>query len=547
VRGERLDEGRSRGIEATRRRFLTMTGAAAAIALSPGLLGLDAEAAGATARATARARTRTASLPAYPFTLGVASGDPRPDGVVLWTRLAIAPLEPSGGMAYEPVSVGWQVAEDEGFRRVVRSGTARATPEYSHSVHVEVGGLRPWRQYYYRFRVGRDVSPVGRTKTAPAAGASVRTLSLAFASCQAWWEGFYTAYADMAQQDHDVVFHLGDYLYEYGVGPTGGVRGISLSSRFSRETVTLDEYRERHALYRTDPDLQAAHASAPWVVAFDDHELEDNWADEISQNNENPATFMIRRANALRAYWENMPLRVPQEPAGPDMQLYRRLTYGDLATFHVLDTRQYRSDQAAGDGVDPPNPGSLDPARTITGDDQERWLLDGLAQSRARWNVLAHQTAIAQLDTLAGEGMAVPMDTWDGYAGSRDRVLRGAQERGVENLVSIVGDLHRSVASDLKLDFADPASPTVGAEFVGTSISSVGDGMDLDPGGQVLVDENPHVRFCNFLRGYVRCTVTPSQWSTEYRVLDYVSRPGAPVRTRANLVVEAGRPGIQDA
>ncbi|TDE02024.1 alkaline phosphatase, partial [Jiangella asiatica] len=224
-------------------------------------------------------------LPDYPFTLGVASGDPLPDAVVIWTRLAPRTLEPFGGLGPRPVLVQWQVAEDDQFRRVVRSGTARARREQSYSVHVDVTGLRPWRHYWYRFRVGRDLSPVGRTRTAPESGQPLPGLSFAFASCQAYWEGFYTAYRDLAALDHDVVFHLGDYLYEYGVGVGAGVRQQELPADFLRETITLDEYRARYALYKSDSDLQAAHAAAPWIVTMDDHEVENNWAGDIPEGN----------------------------------------------------------------------------------------------------------------------------------------------------------------------------------------------------------------------------------------------------------------------
>jgi alkaline phosphatase D len=280
------------------------------------------------------------------------------------------------------------------------------------------------------------------------------------------------------------------------------------------------------------------------VVTTDDHEVVDNWADEAHPSAP-PAQFLVRRANAFRAYWEHMPLRLAQLPKGPDMQLYRRIRYGRLAEFSVLDTRQYRSDQAYGDGSKPPGPESLDPARTLTGDAQERWLLDGWTASRARWNVLAQQNALAQLDVKDGPEILVPMDTWDGYAASRDRVLGGAYRRKVRNLVSIGGDLHRSVASDLKLDFADPHSPTVGSEFVGTSITSGLDGMDLDPGGLTLLRENPHIKYGNFQRGYVSCTITPRQWISDFRVVDRVTVPNGTVSTRAKLLVEDGRPGIQ--
>jgi phosphodiesterase/alkaline phosphatase D-like protein len=521
-------------LSTTRRRFLTVTGAAAAMAMTGLLPGIE----------RASAATPSTNVRQYPFTLGVASGDPLPDAVVIWTRLAVDPLVPFGGMNARDYPVQWEVAEDERFRRVVQRGVATSRPEFSHSVHVDVRGLRPWRHYWYRFKTGPHLSAVGRTRTAPDAHASVGALSLAFASCQVWYEGWYTAYRDMAAREHDVVFHLGDYIYEYGVGATSGIRQQAVPEDFTRETMTLDEYRGRYALYKSDPDLQAAHAAAPWIVTLDDHEVENNWAADISENNAPRDQFLIRRANAFRAFWENMPLRLDQSPTGPDMQLYRRFQYGNLARFNVLDTRQYRSDQAAGDGQDPPNPGSLDPARTLTGEDQERWLLDGMAERSATWEVLAQQVAMTQLDVRSGPDVVVPMDTWDGYAASRQRVLRGAQDRGVRNLVSIAGDLHRSVASDLKLDFADPASPTVASEFVGTSITSGGDGMDHDRDGLTLL-ESEHVRYHNFQRGYVSSRLTPEQWTSDYRVMDKVSVKDGTASTRTTLVVEDGRPGIQ--
>lgn len=520
-------------MSSTRRSFLTVTGTAAALALTGSLPEIRSAAAGWTGHPDRR----------DPFTLGVASGDPLPDAVVIWTRLAPEPLAPFGGMDRRPVDVQWQVAEDEHFRRIVRHGETKARPESSHSVHVDVRGLRPWRHYWYRFRVNGRFSPVGRTKTAPPADANLPELSLAFASCQANWEGWYTAYADMAKRDHDVVFFLGDYIYEFGIDR--GIRPDSNETYITQQTVTLDEYRQRYAAYKLDPDLQRAHAVAPWIVTLDDHEVVDNWADDAHPSAP-PAQFLVRRANAFRAYWEHMPLRLAQLPTGPDMQLYRRFQYGRLAEFSVLDTRQYRSDQAYGDGTKAPGPETKDPTRTITGDAQEKWLLDGWTASRARWNVMAHQTAIARLDTKDGPDVLVPMDTWDGYEASRDRVLGGAAQRKVRNLVSIAGDLHRSVASDLKLDFTDPASPTVGAEFVGTSITSGLDGMDLDPGGQTLLNENPHIKFGNFQRGYVSCTVTPQRWISDYRVVDKVSVQNGTVSTRTKLVVEDGIPGISE-
>ncbi|MQA78352.1 MAG: alkaline phosphatase [Streptosporangiales bacterium] len=518
---------------ATRRRFLTLTGAAAALALNTDLLGIE----------EARAAPRPGRSSGYPFTLGVSSGDPLPDAVVIWTRLALDPLAPFGGMDYEPVRVRWQVAEDERFRKVVRSGSTRAEPEVTHAVHVDVRGLRPSRDYFYRFEAGGEISPVGRTRTAPPAGAHLRRMKFAFVSCQSWTSGFYTAYADVAGYDNDVIVHLGDYIYEFGVRPDVA-RNVEIPSRLTFpnvvETRTLDQYRDQYALFMADPDLQAAHRVAPWIVTIDDHEVAENWAGMFDEDGEPWETFMIRRANALRAHWEHMPLRRAQRPVGPDMQIYRRFDFGDLLRLNVMDTRQYRTRILEQD-----DPGFEDPARTFTGAKQEAWLLDGLGGSRRRWNVIAQQNSMARLDSLPGPGLRLGIDRWDGYPASRDRVLTGVYEREVRNLVSIGGDAHRSIASDLKLDFDDPASPRVGVEFTGTSISSGGDGVDLDAAARVTLAENPHVKYVNVQRGYVNCTVTPREWESEYRVADFITDPGGTLSTRIRLVVEDGQPQIR--
>jgi alkaline phosphatase D len=488
----------------------------------------------------------------YPFALGVASGDPLPDGVVLWTRLAPQPLaaDGKGGMPPRPVSVRYEVATDDRFRNVVRRGTVQARPELGHSVHPEVWGLLPDREYFYRFSAGSEVSPVGRTKTAPAPGASVSTLSFAFASCQSWPDGYFTAHRHLAEEDLDLVVHLGDYLYEYGIDATGGARNQPVPDQFRSETVTLDRYRLQYGLYKLDPDLQAAHAAHPWIITLDDHEVENNWADEIPEASSQTPTreqFLVRRANAFRAYYENQPLRHSSLPTGPDLPLYRRLTYGDLAQFSVIDTRQYRDDQPAGDGVDPPNAESLDPARTMMGEEQEGWLLSNFARSRARWDVVANQAPMAETDTDPGPEKRLFMDPWDGYVANRNRVLTGAVERGVDNLVVITGDRHQNYAMDLKQDYYNPDSAVVGSEFVGTSISSGGNGADMTEEGTRFLAANEHMKFFNAQRGYVRCTVTPQEWRSDYRVVPYVDRPGAPITTRATYVVEDGVPGVQQA
>ncbi|MGH8869749.1 MAG: alkaline phosphatase D family protein [Actinomycetes bacterium] len=478
-----------------------------------------------------------------PFSLGVASGDPAPDGVVLWTRLAPDPMA-GGGMPDAAVQAEWEVADDPQFRRVVRRGTETARPELGHAVHAEVHGLEPHREYYYRFRAGGQISPVGRTRTAPALGAAVGALRFAFVSCQQFEHGYYTAYGHLAEEDLDLVVHLGDYIYEYGtdeyLSPDGNVR-----HHVGAEIWSLEDYRIRHAQYRGDADLQAAHAACPWMVTWDDHEVENNYAGLVPEQGQDPALFLPRRAAAYQAYYEHMPLRRSSVPRGPDMLLYRRLPYGGLADFHLLDTRQYRDDQAAGDGTKPPNPEQQDPSRTLTGAEQEAWLLDGLARSGARWNVLAQQVFFARRDLGVGADERYSMDSWDGYLGSRDRIVRGFAETGASNPVVLTGDVHASWANDVKADFADPGSATVATEFVGTSITSGGNGSDTRADTAQVLADNPHIRFFNNFRGYVRCTVTPRQWQTDYRVVPYVTQPGAPVSTRASFVVETGRPGVQ--
>ncbi|MGH7962928.1 MAG: alkaline phosphatase D family protein [Candidatus Binatia bacterium] len=301
----------------------------------------------------------------YPFTLGVASGDPLQDSVVLWTRLAPNPQEPGGGMSNQDVLVHWEVADDEQFRRVVREGEALAEPEDAHSVHVDVRGLSPARTYWYRFHAGGEMSSVGRTRTAPRRGAPLERFRFAFASCQDFEDGFYTAYQHLVQEEVDVVVFLGDYIYEDAPEPgSGNVRDHTGAG----EPVTLEGYRIRYALYRSDPLLQAAHAALPWIVTFDDHEVDNDWSADIPQDPERQsrAQFLQRRAAAFKAYWEHMPLRPGLRPRGTDIQIYRRFTFGDLVEFNVLDTRQYRSvTEPCGYGTGPVCDAVLDPARTM--------------------------------------------------------------------------------------------------------------------------------------------------------------------------------------
>jgi alkaline phosphatase D len=486
-----------------------------------------------------RAESGTTTAPAaqkprfssHPFTLGVASGEPAPDGVVLWTRLAPDPLN-GGGMPAHDIAVKWRVARDEKMRNVVQSGTALARAALGHSVHVELTGLEPARWYWYQFSAGGVDSPVGRTRTAPAASASPQKMAFAFASCQSYQGGYYTAFQHMAREDLDLVMHLGDYIYE------GGISLDALRRHNSPEVATLEAYRNRYALYKSDPHLQAAHAAFPWVVTWDDHEVENNYAGLIRDNQNPPGDFRARRAAAYQAYYEHLPLRRSSLPVGAGMQLYRRLTFGNLAEFNVLDTRQYRTRQ-------PSNERRGAAGNTLLGSRQEQWLTGGLHRSRARWNVLAQQVFLAQRDLAEGPEHRFSTDAWDGYVAARDRLLRFLGQRQPANPIVLTGDVHNNWVADLKENFDDPRSRILGTEFVGTSISSGGDGADTTPGGTRVLAENPHIKFFNGQRGYVRCILTPGSWRSDYRVVPVVSRPNGSITTRASFLVENGRPGAQ--
>ncbi|NJR52762.1 MAG: alkaline phosphatase [Leptolyngbyaceae cyanobacterium CSU_1_3] len=477
----------------------------------------------------------------YPFTLGVASGDPLPDGVVLWTRLAPDPLN-GGGMPEYNVPVRWQVALDAGMRQVVKSGTKTAIAAFAHSVHVEVRGLQPGREYWYQFKAGNEISPIGRTRTAPARNRHLSHMRFALVNCQDWQNGYYTAYKHVAEEDLDLVVHVGDYIYEYGPEP-GGPR-----QHIGPEIVTLEDYRNRHALYKTDANLQAAHAAFPWVVTWDDHEVENNYADDLSENNDPIVEFLLRRAAAYRAYYEHMPLRRSSLPKGADLRLYRRFTYGDLAQFNVLDTRQYRTDQPCGDGLKPLCDEALDPQATLTGKAQERWLFQGLQRSTAQWNVIAQQVMFSQFDFDARPDIkAFNVDQWDGYVAARERVLAFLDQQQPANPIVLAGDIHSSWVHDIKRDFSKPESPTIGTEFIATSISSDFPEQFIQP-VTLALSNNPHTKFFNgTLRGYVRCDLTNDRWQSDYRVVSTIREPEATISTLASFVVENGKPGAQRA
>jgi len=486
-------------------------------------------------------------FPDDPFKLGVASGYPRARSVVLWTRLAPFPAAPGGGLGPETIPVRWEVARDESMRSIVASGVTYAEAQWAHSVHVEPEGLEPGRWYWYRFSAGDAASPIGRTRTAPATASRPDRLRFAFASCQQFEQGYFAAYRHMLADELDLVVHLGDYIYESSWGEQ------HVRKHDAAEPHTLEDYRARHALYRGDADLRAAHAAYPWLLTWDDHEVENDYAADRSENNDPPEWFLARRAAAYKAYYEHLPLPRSMVPFGPRLPIHTRVGFGSLATFHMLDDRQYRSPQAC------PRPGRggsntvdvaactelSDPGRSLLGRAQEQWLESGLASSRARWNILAQQTPIAQFDQMPGDGRRAWTDGWDGYPASRSRLLEALTRHRTPNPVAIGGDVHAFHASDLKGDFDAPDSPVIASEFVGSSITSQG-----RPQQQIerFLPDNPHIRFADSRsRGYARVSVDAKQFVVELRAMDHVRSPDAACSTLARFAVEDGRPGPQRA
>lgn len=487
---------------------------------------------------------RVTSLPLLaddPFTLGVASGDPTSTGAVIWTRLAPRPLDPDGGMDGQRTAVTWEVAEDEAFARVVQTGRYTAAPELGFSVHVDVPDLQPDRVYFYRFTLPAGSSPVGRLRTAPAAGAAV-PLRLAFASCQHYETGYFTAYDHLSREDVHLVAHLGDYIYEYG-GADGRVRKYATT-----EVRTLDQYRARYAQTKSDPALKAAHLAAPWIVTWDDHEVDNNYAGFVGENGmESEEQMRARRAAAYQAWWEHQPVRVPRVKSWTDLTITRTIDWGGLARFWMLDTRQYRSDQACGDGNQLVPCGDwADPARTLLGPAQERRLFDGLASSKARWQILGNQMRMAPFDGAPEAERRFSMDQWSGYPAALERMSRAIATHAPNRTIVITGDIHSNWVNDLRARHDRPDAPVVGVEFVGTSISSGGDGQDAGAGWNDRTRaENPHCKWHNARRGYVLCTIGADQCRADYRVLPYVSKPDAPIATVSSWIAVRGTAGVE--
>jgi alkaline phosphatase D len=499
--------------------------------------------------------TTTPAVPAAPrlrsdpFTLGVASGDPLPSGLVLWTRLVPDPGAPDGGMPDEPVDVRWQIAVDDAFSEVVASGITTALPRYAHSVHVDVDGLAPGTTYHYRFDVGDRTSPTGRTRTAPAADAAVPAVRLAVANCQAYQSGFYSAYRHIAEEEVDAVCFLGDYIYELEASREARVHGLDPPE-------DLAGFRALYGVYKSDPDLQAAHAAHPWIVTWDDHEVEDNYgglrpgAIGVARGVTEDA-FRAIRAAAYQAFWEHVPLR--GGPPGPDgsLRVYRDLRYGDLVTLAVLDDRQYRSPLLEGEGAGnlprglgggPLLPGTFDESRTMLGDQQERWLHELLRASTTTWNVLVQQTVMAEVDRSPSDpARGFSMDAWDGYVAARERVLATVRDEDVPNLVSLGGDIHAAAVLDLYDTYRGDDRTLVGSELIGPSITSI---ELIEPAFLEGARSNPHVHLYEpDRRGYLVVDFARDEARGRFRFVSDALDPDATVETASTWVITAGSPG----
>jgi alkaline phosphatase D len=485
----------------------------------------------------------------YPFSLGVASGSPLPDSVVLWTRVLPNPLDANSAPRLA-VPLRWEVAQDEAFRKLVVWGSAIATPELAHSVRVNVTDLQPDRWYWYRFMLGDAVSPVGRTRTAPASGTTPDMLKLAVASCQHWEFGSYAAHRHIAQASPDLVAFLGDYIYEWGAyrlqHPQRAVR--------QDESFTLADYRRRYAQYKSDPDLQAAHLAAPWIVTWDDHEVANDYAGERDERLS--ATFAERRAAAYQAFYEHMPLRLPPPRSFGSVRMFQRYDWGRLARFHVLDDRQYRAAQACavtgrgGSSSAGPRacPALLDPRRSMLGTEQEAWLAEGLRSSTARWNVLAQQTLMAQstqVPVTAPDGGRFWTDGWDGYPAARRRLFDTLVKSRAANPLVLGGDVHTFYATELRADFNRPASkanPVIATEFVGTSVTSSSRPQQRTA---EYVAMNPHIKYGRSdRRGYMLLEITPHETRTRFMGLDEVRDARTGQRELAAFRVVDGKAGV---
>ncbi|MFF5929695.1 alkaline phosphatase D family protein [Streptomyces hydrogenans] len=487
-----------------------------------------------------------ADAPAPAFPHGVASGDPLPDGVLLWTRVTPSPEAVPGSGLGADVRVDWEVAEDRDFARVVASGATTAGAAADHTVKADVRGLRPATAYFFRFTAGGTVSPTGRTRTAPAADSAAPGVRFGVVSCANYEAGHFSAYRHLAARaDLDAILHLGDYIYEYASGVYPKAEDTVRTHEPRHEIVSLADYRTRHGRYKTDPDLQALHAAHPVVAIWDDHEFaNDAWTG--GAENHTPGAegeWAARVAAAKRAYFEWMPVRASTEGT-----VFRRLRFGRLADLHLLDLRSFRSAQAkTGSGtVD-------DPDRTITGRAQLDWLKSGLAGSDAAWQLVGTSVMISPvafgslpaylLEPLAGllglpaEGIAVNVDQWDGYTDDRKELLAHLSSRAIRNTVFLTGDIHMAWANDVPARAATyPLSASVATEFVVTSVTSdnLDDLLNVAPGTLSVVAAgavkaaNRHVKWVDMdHHGYGVLDVTAERSQMDYYTVSDKRDPAA--------------------
>jgi alkaline phosphatase D len=529
-----MDRKKTQWTDAERRRFLRSAWGGVAGAMAVTLL-------------PARELAAAPRLSANPFTLGVASGDPTPDGAVLWTRLAPQPDDPNA-LGERNIPVSWRVALDPDMRQVVARGKAVAAASLAHSVHVELRGLAPGRDHFFQFHVRDEDSRIGHFRTAPAPHELVDRLKLAVVTCQDWPSGFYTAYRDMLQFDLDLVLHLGDYTYEYEIQQVRR-QGVAAPTGFTEETVDLRTYRLRHTLYKLDPDLQAAHARFPFAVIWDDHEVANDYSGVAPEYDVPSPAFTARRAAAYQAFYEHMPIRRAGVPSGfENLRIHRRLRFGTLAQVMLLDDRQYRSDNPCADGESLRCQAALDGNYTMLGSEQEAWLARGLATSGARWNLIAQQLLVAQLEHATIQPNWFWNDAWDGYPAARTRLLQDVVASGVSNPIVVTGDWHSTFVNDLKLDFIDPKSPVVATEFVTPAITTGGDGTPYGPYYAPMVPFNPHIKYYEGdRRGYFHCELRPSEARFDLRFVTSVERPDGTGYAERSWVVADGVPGAQMA
>lgn len=504
------------------------------------------------AAAFLRAKPGRAAEPVHfvsdPFKLGVASGDPTPDGLVLWTRLAPNPLEPDGGLGDQVIEVKWTIAADPAFKTIVKAGVEIAHRERGHSVHAEVMGLQPDRPYWYRFEAGGVRSPTGRGRTLPVVGSPKDRFRIAWASCQHFEQGYFSAYRDMVAWGPDLILHMGDYIYESSWGP-------QVRRHPNRDPWTLDDYRIHHAVYKLDPDLQAAHAATSWAFIWDDHDVSNDYAGLVPPNPADLEGFPARRAAAYQTWFENLPLGRRSLTQGLETRIYQQLIVGDLVQFLLLDTRQYRAPRACV-SPDPTKwrtgvracPEMASPDRGVLGSDQEFWLTTSLNRSATRWTSLVQPTLFSDMKQKTPDGQwGGYQDGWSGYPAARQKILDRLAARRNRDTVIIGGDMHAFMVADVKADFAKPDSPVIAAEFVGTSVTSHSYNYD---GWQLLLQDpgNAHLKLADDrTKGWAGAEITPGAWAVTFRGVSSVWDPNPTFSTHSRWAVEWGKPGVQPA